>query len=103
MATRTMATRTKKMGKAKPKTGTRKSSSAGARAVRSAPAKKSAAKAVVQSRKQQWVYAFGSGRAQRGAQMRNLLGGKGAGLAEMAGLGLPVPPGVTITTEVCTH
>ncbi len=35
--------------------------------------------------------------------MRNLLGGKGAGLAEMANLGLPVPPGFTITTEVCTH
>src|SRR6185369_2175069 len=35
--------------------------------------------------------------------MRNLLGGKGAGLAEMSGLGLPVPPGFTITTEVCTH
>jgi pyruvate, orthophosphate dikinase len=51
----------------------------------------------------QWVYAFGGGRAAGRAGMRNLLGGKGAGLAEMAHLGLPVPPGFTITTEVCTY
>jgi pyruvate,orthophosphate dikinase len=50
-----------------------------------------------------WVYAFGGGKAEGRAGMRNLLGGKGAGLAEMAHLGLPVPPGFTITTEVCTH
>jgi pyruvate,orthophosphate dikinase len=50
-----------------------------------------------------WVYAFGGGKAQGRANMRNLLGGKGAGLAEMAHLGLPVPPGFTITTEVCTY
>jgi len=50
-----------------------------------------------------WVYEFGAGRAEGRADMRNLLGGKGAGLAEMASLGLPVPPGFTITTEVCTH
>src|SRR4030095_16367688 len=50
-----------------------------------------------------WVYAFGGGKAQGRSDMRNLLGGKGAGLAEMANLGLPVPPGFTITTEVCTH
>ncbi len=49
-----------------------------------------------------WVYGFGGGRAEGGAQMRELLGGKGAGLAEMSDLGLPVPPGFTITTEVCT-
>src|SRR5476651_2861886 len=49
-----------------------------------------------------WVYGFGDGRAEGKASMRNLLGGKGAGLAEMANLGLPVPPGFTITTEVCT-
>ena len=49
-----------------------------------------------------WVYAFGASRAEGRADMRNLLGGKGAGLAEMANLGLPVPPGFTITTEVCT-
>jgi pyruvate,orthophosphate dikinase len=50
-----------------------------------------------------WVYSFGDGRAEGRADMRNLLGGKGAGLAEMANLGLPVPPGFTITTEVCTY
>ncbi len=50
-----------------------------------------------------WVYTFGDGKAEGKADMRNLLGGKGAGLAEMANLGLPVPPGFTITTEVCTY
>jgi pyruvate,orthophosphate dikinase len=50
-----------------------------------------------------WVYAFGDGKAEGKAEMRDLLGGKGAGLAEMANLGLPVPPGFTITTEVCTY
>jgi pyruvate, orthophosphate dikinase len=53
--------------------------------------------------KGKWVYAFGGGKAEGRAGMRNLLGGKGAGLAEMAQLGLPVPPGFTITTEVCTY
>jgi pyruvate,orthophosphate dikinase len=53
--------------------------------------------------KGRWVYAFGGGKAAGRASMRNLLGGKGAGLAEMAHLGLPVPPGFTITTEVCTY
>ncbi|WP_376098109.1 pyruvate, phosphate dikinase [Roseomonas sp. CCTCC AB2023176] len=51
----------------------------------------------------QWVYGFGAGRNEGRADMRNLLGGKGANLAEMASIGLPVPPGFTITTEVCTH
>ncbi|HEX2152201.1 MAG TPA: PEP/pyruvate-binding domain-containing protein, partial [Stellaceae bacterium] len=50
-----------------------------------------------------WVYRFGRGSAEGRADMRNLLGGKGANLAEMSNLGLPVPPGFTITTEVCTH
>ncbi|WP_420332735.1 pyruvate, phosphate dikinase [Roseibium sp.] len=49
-----------------------------------------------------WVYSFGNGDAEGAAEMRNLLGGKGANLAEMSSLGLPVPPGFTITTEVCT-
>jgi pyruvate,orthophosphate dikinase len=48
-----------------------------------------------------WVYAFGGGDSEGEASMRDLLGGKGANLAEMAKLGLPVPPGFTITTEVC--
>ena len=51
----------------------------------------------------QWVYSFGAGHNEGRADMRNLLGGKGANLAEMASIGLPVPPGFTITTEVCTH
>ncbi|MCD6072559.1 MAG: pyruvate, phosphate dikinase [Microvirga sp.] len=51
----------------------------------------------------QWVYTFGDGRAEGQAGMKNLLGGKGANLAEMSNLGLPVPPGFTITTEVCTY
>ncbi|MBO9425070.1 pyruvate, phosphate dikinase [Labrenzia sp. R4_1] len=50
-----------------------------------------------------WVYGFGNGSAEGAADMRNLLGGKGANLAEMSSLGLPVPPGFTITTEVCTY
>ncbi len=50
-----------------------------------------------------WVYAFGGGTAEGDASMRNLLGGKGANLAEMSALGLPVPPGFTITTEACNH
>ncbi|MCA3308581.1 MAG: pyruvate, phosphate dikinase [Roseomonas sp.] len=50
----------------------------------------------------QWVYSFGAGHNEGRADMRNLLGGKGANLAEMATIGLPVPPGFTITTEVCT-
>ncbi|WP_311275336.1 pyruvate, phosphate dikinase [Methylobacterium sp. WCS2018Hpa-22] len=49
-----------------------------------------------------WVYSFGDGKAEGQSSMRNLLGGKGANLAEMSNLGLPVPPGFTITTEVCT-
>lgn len=50
-----------------------------------------------------WVYTFGDGRAEGAASDRNLLGGKGANLAEMSSLGLPVPPGFTIPTEVCTY
>src|ERR1700742_4013298 len=50
-----------------------------------------------------WVYAFGGGGADGDASMKELLGGKGANLAEMSALGLPVPPGFTITTEACTH
>ena len=52
---------------------------------------------------QKWIYSFGNGKAEGNATMRNLLGGKGAGLQEMSSIGLPVPPGFTITTEVCTY
>jgi pyruvate,orthophosphate dikinase len=50
-----------------------------------------------------WVYSFGDGKAEGTAKMKNLLGGKGANLAEMSNLGVPVPPGFTITTDVCTY
>src|SRR6185436_5001619 len=66
-------------------------------AAKAKPAPKAAGKTA------RWVYGFGGGKAEGTAKMRDLLGGKGAGLAEMANLGLPVPPGFTITTEVCTH
>ena len=72
-------------------------------AAKSAAAKSSAAKTATTGKKRKWVYAFGGGKAAGRAALRNLLGGKGAGLAEMAHLGLPVPPGFTITTELCTH
>jgi len=49
-----------------------------------------------------WVYAFGGGSSEGDASQRELLGGKGANLAEMARLGLPVPPGFTLTTAVCS-
>ncbi|MDO8526304.1 MAG: pyruvate, phosphate dikinase [Deltaproteobacteria bacterium] len=50
-----------------------------------------------------FIYTFGDGKAEGSAAMKELLGGKGAGLAEMSLLGLPVPPGFTLTTEVCSH
>ena len=53
--------------------------------------------------KTRWVYSFGGGGAEGSAAMKDLLGGKGANLAEMSALGLPVPPGFTITTEACVH
>ena len=65
-------------------------------------ASKAAPKPTAKTAKGTWVYAFGGGKAEGKPGMRNLLGGKGAGLAEMASLGLPVPPGFTITTDVCT-
>ncbi|MGB8670541.1 MAG: pyruvate, phosphate dikinase [Pseudolabrys sp.] len=71
------------------------------RAVRKATRPK--AKAAAPQSRGKWVYGFGNGRAEGTAAMRDLLGGKGAGLAEMANLKLPVPPGFTITTDVCTH
>ena len=50
-----------------------------------------------------WVYTYGNGKAEGNPSMKNLLGGKGVGLAEMTSIGVPVPPGFTITTEVCTY
>src|SRR3989338_765424 len=51
--------------------------------------------------KANYIYVFGAGRADGRAEMKQLLGGKGANLAEMTNMGVPVPPGITITTEVC--
>jgi len=53
--------------------------------------------------KTKYVYSFGNGKAEGGAKMKNELGGKGANIAEMTNIGIPVPPGFTITTEACTH
>lgn len=65
-------------------------------------AKKVLPKKAVSKKPIKYVYFFGSGKADGRADMKNLLGGKGANLAEMVNLGIPVPPGFTITTEVCT-
>jgi pyruvate,orthophosphate dikinase len=103
----------KKSAKAK-QSGKAKKKPAPKQAVRRAAAKRPAVRKVARkvtkaapvrkpaSRPQKWVYAFGDGKAEGSAALRNLLGGKGANLAEMSNLGLPVPPGLTITTEVCT-
>ena len=50
-----------------------------------------------------YVYYFGDGQAEGNAKMKEVLGGKGAGLAEMTNIGVPVPPGFTISTAVCTY
>ncbi|MHC4708135.1 MAG: PEP/pyruvate-binding domain-containing protein, partial [Planctomycetota bacterium] len=50
---------------------------------------------------EKWVYFFGNGKAEGNAKMKEILGGKGANLAEMTNLGIPVPPGFTIATKVC--
>src|SRR5712692_9880402 len=92
-----------------------KRSAAGRKAAPRKTSRKSAAKSVKSARKSaraakpaaarrgKWVYTFGGGKAEGKAGLRDLLGGKGANLGEMANLGLPVPPGFTITTEVCTY
>jgi pyruvate, orthophosphate dikinase len=85
------------MAQAKAKQSAAKLKRAVAKIVRRKTVSKPAAKKTAR-----WVYGFGGGKAEGRASMRNLLGGKGANLAEMANLGLPVPPGFTITTELCT-
>ena len=65
------------------------------------PKRKSAVKPASGKTKIQYIYSFGGGKADGRADMKQLLGGKGANLAEMTNLGVPVPPGFTITTEVC--
>jgi pyruvate,orthophosphate dikinase len=65
------------------------------------PARRKTATRKKSSAKKKWVYLFANGKAEGNAGMRSLLGGKGAGVAEMTNAGLPVPPGFTITTEAC--
>ncbi len=65
--------------------------------------KSKAEKTTMTNADNKWVYGFSAGLSDGRADMRNLLGGKGANLAEMSNLGLPVPPGFTITTELCTY
>ena len=67
------------------------------------PAKKAAVAKAFTPKAGKWVYTFGDGKAEGQSSLRDLLGGKGANLAEMANLGLPVPPGFTIPTSVCTY
>ena len=69
--------------------------------VKTKKSKNSAGRAVGKSRAGKWVYLFGMGKADGKGEMKGLLGGKGAGLAEMSRLGLPVPAGFTITTDAC--
>jgi len=94
-------------GKSKTKSTQRPAKKVTAKPVAAKPvAKQSATKAAKSSavvRAKKYVYSFGGGRADGKAEMKNLLGGKGANLAEMAGMGLPVPPGFTISTDVCTY
>src|SRR5881275_1041631 len=68
-------------------------------AVRTRP--RAAASRRAATARKKWVYLFANGKAEGNAKMRDLLGGKGAGLAEMTNAGLPVPPGFTITTAAC--
>ncbi|TKT70363.1 pyruvate, phosphate dikinase [Afipia massiliensis] len=98
--------KSKPAAKAKPVSAKPTGKAAAKAAVKtSAPAAKKIAKPAAKQTAQagKWVYTFGDGRAEGKAGMRDLLGGKGANLAEMANLGLPVPPGFTIPTSVCTY
>src|SRR3954470_18453699 len=65
--------------------------------------KRPALKRAAKTKSSKYVYYFGDGKADGAGDMKPLLGGKGANLAEMTRIGLPVPPGFTITTEVCTY
>ncbi len=94
--------------KSKPSSPARKTSAGTARkALKKPPARvaaKPAAKSEASAAKAgKWVFTFGDGKAEGKAGLKDLLGGKGANLAEMANLGLPVPPGFTIPTSVCTY
>jgi pyruvate, orthophosphate dikinase len=90
--------------KALKKTATKPVAKPATKAVSKPAAPKVAAKPAAAAVKAgKWVYTFGDGKAEGKSELRDLLGGKGANLAEMANLGLPVPPGFTIPTSVCTY
>ncbi|WP_341909564.1 pyruvate, phosphate dikinase [Ferrovibrio terrae] len=95
-----IAPKAKKAAKAKSRTKVKAKAAAAPKKAVKKVAKK-AVKAATPA-KGKLVYSFGDGKAEGRADMKNLLGGKGANLAEMSNIGLPVPPGLTITTEVCT-
>ncbi len=103
--TKTAARKQKPAPKKKPAARAKSASprAAALSAKRKPPARSTTPAKPAKSAQHQWVYTFGDGKAEGKAAMRDLLGGKGANLAEMANLGLPVPPGFTITTEVCTY
>src|ERR1700760_4996146 len=84
-----------------PKTSKKTRSASPAR--RSPQSRKSSNSAEKNSSRGRYVYYFGDGKADGAGNMKALLGGKGANLAEMTRIGLPVPPGFTVTTEVCTY
>ncbi len=94
------ATARKGLKKSQAKEPTKVAAKPAAKAVKKAVVTKPAAEAVKSGK---WVFTFGDGKAEGKATLRDLLGGKGANLAEMANLGLPVPPGFTIPTSVCTY
>jgi pyruvate,orthophosphate dikinase len=92
----------RKKAVAKKKAATKKKAPAAKKKATSPARKKTAATAKRKAASGQYVFGFGGGKSQGRAGLKNLLGGKGANLAEMASLGFPVPPGFTISTEVCT-
>src|SRR5574340_592703 len=94
MANRRQSKLTKRTGAVKP---------ASRKAKTSTQAKRTASARPRQAQPKRLVFAFEAGRADGNVSMRAVLGGKGANLAEMAALGLPVPPGFTISTDVCTY
>jgi len=90
--------------KAAPPASARKALKSPAKPASKPAGKLMAGKPAVEAAKSgKWVFTFGDGKAEGKAELRDLLGGKGANLAEMANLGLPVPPGFTIPTSVCTY
>jgi len=93
----------KALKKSPPKPAPKPASKPAGKVVAARPAAGASKPAASAPKAGKWVFTFGDGKAEGKAEMRDLLGGKGANLAEMANLGLPVPPGFTIPTSVCTY